>query len=93
MIAVVKLFARLHEFFHNNMNINLRGLKLLYRRIQLDFIFEVEGMKKFFNYVIADKYERLLANLFNEPKTHIFLNKVFKAFIPTKKVLLKVCCL
>ena len=77
MITLVKIYARIHEFFHTNLNINLRGLGFLYRRIQHDFIFEIKGKKMFFNHRIGDNYGRLLGNRFNEPETHIFLNSVF----------------
>ena len=85
MITLVKLYARIHEFFHNNLNINLRGLGFLYRRIQHDFVFEIKGKKMFFNHRIADNYGRLLGNRFNEPETHIFLNQVFK-LVPENSV-------
>lgn len=78
MITIVKIYARIHEFFHTYLHVNLRGLGFLYRSIQHDFIFEVKGKKMFFNHLIADNYGRLLGNRFNEPETHLFLNKVFE---------------
>ena len=77
MIEIVKLYARIHHFFHDYFSINIPGLGFLLRRIQKDFVFELHGKKMLFNHQIADNYGRLLCNNFNEPETHLFLDKVF----------------
>jgi FkbM family methyltransferase len=77
LIEIVKLYARIHHFFHDHFSINIPGLGFLLRRIQKDFVFELHGKKMLFNHRIADNYGRLLCNNFNEPETHLFLDKVF----------------
>lgn len=77
MITIVKIYARIHHFFHDYFSINIPGLGFLLRRIQKDFVFELHGKKMLFNHQIADNYGRLLRNNFNEPETHLFLDKVF----------------
>lgn len=77
MIEIVKIYARIHHFFHDHFSINIPGLGFLLRRIQHDFVFKLHGKKMLFNHRIADNYGRLLCNNFNEPETHLFLDKVF----------------
>jgi FkbM family methyltransferase len=77
LISIVKIYARIHHFFHDYFSINIPGLGFLLRRIQKDFVFELHGKKMLFNHQIADNYGRLLCNNFNEPETHLFLDKVF----------------
>lgn len=77
MIEIVKIYSRIHHFFHDYFSINIPGLGFLLRRIQKDFVFELHGKKMLFNHQIADNYGRLLCNNFNEPETHLFLDKVF----------------
>ena len=77
MISIVKIYARIHHFFHDYFSINIPGLGFLLRKIQKDFVFELHGKKMLFNHQIDDNYGRLLCNNYNEPETHIFLDKVF----------------
>jgi FkbM family methyltransferase len=77
LIEIVKIYARIHHFFHDYFSINIPGLGFLLRKIQKDFVFELHGKKMLFNHQIADNYGRLLCNNFNEPETHLFLDKVF----------------
>ena len=77
MIEIVKIYARIHHFIHDYFSINIPGLGFLLRKIQKDFVFELHGKKMLFNHQIADNYGRLLCNNFNEPETHLFLDKVF----------------
>jgi FkbM family methyltransferase len=77
LIEIVKIYARIHHFIHDHFSINIPGLGFLLRKIQNDFVFELHGKKMLFNHQIADNYGRLLCNNFNEPETHLFLDKVF----------------
>jgi FkbM family methyltransferase len=77
LIEIVKIYARIHHFIHDYFSINIPGLGFLLRKIQKDFVFELHGKKMLFNHQIADNYGRLLCNNFNEPETHLFLDKVF----------------
>ncbi len=76
-IALVKLYARLHEFVHEKFKVNIPGLGYLYRRVNKDSIFKVKGKKLFFNHRIADNYGNLINGHFNEKETHLFLDLVF----------------
>lgn len=77
MKTIVKLYARIHHFVHEHLAFNLPGLGFLYRQLKEDFIFPFRGNKMYFNHKIADNYGRLLNEKFNEPETHLFLDKVF----------------
>jgi FkbM family methyltransferase len=77
LISIVKIYARIHHFIHDYFSINIPGLGFFLRCIQKDFVFELHGKKMLFNHQIADNYGRLLCNNYNEPETHIFLDKVF----------------
>jgi FkbM family methyltransferase len=77
LIEIVKIYARIHHFIHDYFSINIPGLGFLLRKIEKDFVFELHGKKMLFNHQIADNYGRLLCNNFNEPETHLFLDKVF----------------
>ncbi|MFM7357221.1 MAG: FkbM family methyltransferase [Sediminibacterium sp.] len=71
------LYARIHHLIHEHLSFNLPGLGFLYRQLKEDFVFSFKGKKMYFNHKIADNYGRLLNENFNEPETHIFLDKVF----------------
>ena len=77
MKTIVKFYARIHHFVHEHLAFNLPGLGFLYRQLKEDFIFPFRGNKMYFNHKIADNYGRLLNENFNEPETHLFLDKVF----------------
>jgi FkbM family methyltransferase len=77
MIKIVKIYSSIHHLFHRLFSINLPGLGFLFRRIKNDFVFEIKGKKMLFNHKIADNYGRLLNGNFNEPETHLFLDRVF----------------
>ena len=77
MKTIVKFYARIHHFVHEHLSFNLPGLGFLYRQLKEDFIFPFRGNKMYFNHKIADNYGRLLNENFNEPETHLFLDKVF----------------
>ncbi|MFN7540342.1 MAG: FkbM family methyltransferase [Bacteroidota bacterium] len=77
MKTLVKLYARMHHLVHEYFSFNLPGLGFLYRQLKEDFIFPFRGNKMYFNHKIADNYGRLLNENFNEPETHLFLDKVF----------------
>ena len=77
-VRLVKLYSRLHEFFHENFKVNIPGLGFLLRRINNNFIIDFPDAKLYFNHKISDNYGRLINARFNEKETHIFLDKVFK---------------
>ena len=71
-----KLFARIQRFFHAKLNINLPGFEFLLGNIKKDYVANIHGHKIYFNHKIAKAYDRLLAGLWNEPETHLFLKRV-----------------
>lgn len=77
LITVTKLYSRLHEFIHENFQINIPGLGFLLRQIKKDFSIKFPNGKLWFNHKIADNYGRLINGRFNEKETHLFLNKIF----------------
>lgn len=78
LITVTKLYSRLHEFIHENFQINIPGLGFLLRQIKNDFSIKFPNGKLWFNHKIADNYGRLINSRFNEKETHLFLNKIFQ---------------
>ena len=78
LITVTKLYSRLHEFIHENFQINIPGLGFLLRQIKKDFSIKFPNGKLWFNHKIADNYGRLINGRFNEKETHLFLNKIFQ---------------
>ncbi|MFT4062616.1 MAG: FkbM family methyltransferase [Edaphocola sp.] len=77
MIGIVKMYARLHGFFHERFAVNIPGLGFLYRQIKKDTVFSVKSKKLYFNHKIADNYGHLINGRFNERETHLFLDRVF----------------
>lgn len=77
-MVFLKLYIRLHDFFHTYLNINLRGLGWLFRKtIKNDIILDFNENKKIFiNSKICDNYGRQLIGKFNEPETHAFINTI-----------------
>ena len=78
IIPVAKLFARLHEVAHERCNINIPGLGLLLRSIGRDLELSVRGKILFMNHKVADNYARLIGGRFNEPETHILLDRALE---------------
>jgi FkbM family methyltransferase len=75
LYQITKIVAYVHEYFHTNFNFNIRGLGFLYRQFKTDRYLNVNGGKLFFNHKIADNYGRLINGRYNEPETHIFIDK------------------
>lgn len=78
MIYLVKIYAKIYEFFHKYFSINLPGLGFLYRFLKTNQFFIVKNKKLFFNSNISDNYGMLINGVFNEKETHLFLDQVFK---------------
>lgn len=81
MMILLKIYVRIHTFFHNNLNINIRGLGFLFRRIITeDMVVNLSNNKKLFiKSSIADNYGRLILGKWNEPETHIFIKSISKS--------------
>ena len=78
IIPITKLFARLHEFVHERCKINIPGLGFLLRSIGRDLELSVGGKILFMNHKVADNYARLIGGRFNEPETHILLDRALE---------------
>lgn len=72
------MYAKLHAFLHNNFNVNIRGLGLLYRKIiTKDVLINFNKKKQFYlKSSISDNYGRLIFGKWNEPETHIFIQSI-----------------
>ncbi len=70
---VAKLYSSIYGFFIGKLNISLRGLGYILRKLNRDHIIEVDGKKLFLNHKVASCYERLINGVYNEPETHLFL--------------------
>ena len=77
IVNITKFYSRVHEFIHENFQINIPGLGFLLRQIKKDFSIKFPNGKLWFNHKIADNYGRLINGRFNEKETHLFLNKIF----------------
>ena len=77
IVNITKFYSRVHEFIHENFQINIPGLGFLLRQIKKDFAINFPNGKLWFNHKIADNYGRLINGRFNEKETHLFLNKIF----------------
>ena len=77
MFNLIRLYAYIHELFHDYLKFNIPGLGFLYRRLKTDRILKVKGKYLYFNHNISDNYGRLINGRFNEKETHNFLNFVF----------------
>ena len=71
-----KSYSRLYGFFHDRLNINIRGLGFFLRRLNRDAIVYIGGSRLYVNSRIGTSYARLIGGEWAEPETHIFLNRV-----------------
>jgi FkbM family methyltransferase len=75
IIILTKITAYLQEFFHETFHYNIHGLGFLYRQIKKEQYFKVKNAFIYFNPKVADNYGRLINGRFNEPETHLFIDK------------------
>lgn len=67
----------MQEFLHERLGFNLPGFGWLLRKYYTkDAVIEVFGKKLFVNHKIADNYARLINHRFNEPETHLFIDRL-----------------
>jgi len=77
-IWFAKNYSRLYGFFHDRLNMNIRGLGFFLRRINRDTIVYISGSRLYVNALIGTSYARLIGGEWAEPETHIFLNNVLE---------------
>lgn len=58
------------------MNYNIRGFGWLLRQLRHNRVLEVKGNRMLFIPEIGDNYSRLIIGKFNEPETHLFIDKI-----------------
>ena len=75
-LYIGKIYAFIFGFLHDKVKYNIRGFGFVMRRIKVDAILNLHGSKVFFDHREAVAYSRVLAGAFNEPETHIFLNRL-----------------
>lgn len=72
--------ARIYSFFYRIVQdlfgINLRGMGWLIGKIPNDHVLDVDGVKMWFDHIIANCYIRLISGSYNEPETHTFIKAV-----------------
>ena len=76
LYRIVRLYSNIYWYFHITFHLNLPGLGLLLRLIKDDHICNVDGISFIFKKKLYFAYSRIIAGCFNEPETHIFLNKI-----------------
>jgi FkbM family methyltransferase len=78
MISIVigKWYAKLFGFIKDRFGYNIRGFGFVLRKINTDAIIQLHGAQLFFDHREAEAYSRVLAGHFNEPETHLFINKL-----------------
>jgi FkbM family methyltransferase len=80
--ALVRWYAWLFGWCHDHWRINLRGLGFLLRRLRMDAILNVQGVRMLMEAGAAMSYSRLLSGQWNEPETHVFLKRVAQKIGP-----------
>lgn len=75
-ILFAKIVSFLFGFFHDKLNVNIRGLGFALRSIKKDAIISIDGKKMFLDSKIPLSYARLVSGDWAEPETHIFLNNI-----------------
>ena len=75
-LIIVKLYSKIYAFFHFRFNFNLKGMGVLLDRVKKDQIFIFNQNKHYFNPKTARSYGLLVADIANEPETHLFVNRI-----------------
>ena len=76
LFQFAKLYSWLYGLIKDHMNINIKGISFLLRRIKDDRVLSVKGCKMFFNHHVGPCYTRLISGYWNEPETHQFLGYI-----------------
>jgi len=80
-VGYIHIYAILHKYA----GLRLRGLGFALRKIKNAYVFQLHGVNYWFNPDCAAAYCVMPAGYWNEPETHLFLDKVLDAV--TEKVL------
>ena len=77
--TAAKFYVKIYGFIRDRFGVTLRGMGFVLRRIRTDRVLDVAGRKLFFNHTVATCYNRLVNGEFNEPETHLFLQRIFQS--------------
>jgi len=72
-------YAKLHYYLKKYLGLQLRGLGLFLRNIKEDRVIKCDELKFFLNHLVSGCYDHMIAGIWNEPETHIFLRRVFSS--------------
>jgi FkbM family methyltransferase len=75
---IVRMYSILYGFVKDRFKRNLPGLGYALRRIKHDHILDIHGRKMFLSHKVAVCYGRHISGDWNEPETHIFLNRAIQ---------------
>ena len=81
-LIVVRWYAWFFGWCHDHLHVNVRGLGFLLRRVRVDAVLEVQGLRMLMEARTAMSYPRILNGQWNEPETHLFLKSVANTFGP-----------
>ena len=76
LMPVAKQYARLQQYVHEKLRLNIPGFGFLLRRLDGPFYFAIQGQRMYFDPAVAGCYSRMIADRWNEPETHSFLANV-----------------
>jgi FkbM family methyltransferase len=89
-VFIVKLFMRVHEYFHTVLNINLKGVGFFYKHLNYEDYFRFGKKFLYYNPNVRGSYARLINGKYNEPETHIFIRNILNRFNDTVFTLVEV---
>ena len=76
LVKVITIYSYIYGFFKDYFQVDIPLLGALLRLIDFDFILTVRGRKIFFNHKVGVCYGRHFSDQWNEPETHLFINKI-----------------
>jgi len=79
-VFAAKTFMRMHTFFHNAFNINIKGVSFFYKFLNNEDYIKFGDKELFYNPKVRGSYARLINSKYNETETHIFIRKVLNLF-------------
>lgn len=74
--SAIRCYTTLYIKLLRPLGLTSRGLGVLQRKLQEEDVLEVDGYKYLLNPMISDSYGVLLGGYFNEPATHMFMNRL-----------------
>jgi FkbM family methyltransferase len=89
-VFAAKTFMRMHTFFHNAFNLNLKGVSFFYKFLNNEDYIRFGGKELFYNPKVRGSYARLINGKYNETETHIFIRNVLNLFPSDKFTIVEV---